>query len=70
MAGRDLRSIVDRIVDLPTLPQIVTTIMAMIEDPNSSAKDINDVMSNDPALAGKILKLVNSAFYGSPQSTK
>lgn len=68
MAGKDLKSIVDRIVDLPTLPQVVTTIMGLIEDPNSSAKDINDVMSNDPAMAGKILKLVNSAFYGLPNA--
>ncbi len=66
MADKDLKNIVNRIVDLPTLPQVVTTIMALIEDPDSSAKDINDVMANDPALAGKILKLVNSAFYGLP----
>ncbi len=66
MPPKDLKSIVDRIVDLPTLPQVVTKIMALIEDPNSSAKSINDVMSNDPALAGKILKLVNSAFYALP----
>ena len=64
MAGRDLKSIVDRIVDLPTLPQVVTTIMGLLEDPNSSARDINDVMTHDPALVGKILKLVNSSFYG------
>ncbi|MBN2713705.1 MAG: HDOD domain-containing protein [Planctomycetes bacterium] len=66
MAGKDLKSIVDRIVDLPTLPQVVTTIMTLIEDPDSSASDINDVMTNDPALAGRILKLVNSVFYGLP----
>ncbi len=68
MAGRDLKSIVDRIVDLPTLPQVVSTIMSLLDDPDSSAKDINDVMVNDPALAGKILKLVNSAFYGLPNT--
>ena len=66
MAGKDLKGIVDNIVDLPTLPQVVTTIMGLLEDPHSSAKDVNDVMTNDPALAGKILKLVNSAFYGLP----
>jgi HD-like signal output (HDOD) protein len=68
MSRPDLKNIVDRIVDLPTLPQVVTTIMTLLEDPQSSAKDINDVMRNDPALAAKILKLVNSAFYGLPNS--
>ncbi len=66
MAGKDLRGIIDRIVDLPTLPQVVSTIMSLLDDPTSSAKDINSVMSNDPALAARILKLVNSAFYGLP----
>jgi HD-like signal output (HDOD) protein len=66
MAGRDLKSIVDRIIDLPTLPQVVTRIMSLLEDPSSSAKDINDVMCQDPALVAKILKVVNSAFYGLP----
>lgn len=62
--ARDLRGIVDKIVDLPTLPQVVTAIMGLIEDPDSSAKDIEGVMGNDPALVAKILKLVNSPFYG------
>lgn len=66
MAGSDLKSIVDRIVDLPTLPQVVTTIMGLLDDPDSSARDVNDVMANDPALVAKILKLVNSVFYGLP----
>ncbi len=64
MAGKDLKSIVDRVVDLPTLPDVVTKIMGLIEDPRSTARQINDVMSRDPALAAKILKLVNSSFYG------
>lgn len=66
MAGADLKSIVDRIVDLPTLPQVVTRLMALIEDPKSSARQIDEVMRQDPALAAKILKLVNSSFYGLP----
>ncbi len=66
MSKPDLTHIVGRIVDLPTLPQVVTAVMSLIEDPNSSASDINAVMSHDPALAGKILKVVNSSFYGLP----
>lgn len=66
MAGRDLRDIVDRIIDLPTLPQVVSRILGLIDDPTSNVKDINEVMSKDPALVAKILKVVNSAFYGLP----
>ena len=66
MALRDLEGITRNIVDLPTLPQVVTAIMGLIDDPRSSASDINEIMERDPALAGKILKLVNSAYYGLP----
>ncbi|MCX7935212.1 MAG: HDOD domain-containing protein, partial [Planctomycetota bacterium] len=66
MAGTDLKGIVERIVDLPTLPQVVNTLLTLLDDPTSSARDVNEVMAHDPALVAKILKLVNSSFYGLP----
>ena len=64
--AKDLRSIVKKIDELPTLPQVVTVILSLIDSPDSSAEDINKVMEKDPSLVGKILKLVNSAYYGLP----
>ena len=63
---KDLKVVVDRIEELPTLPQVAAKLMKLIDDPNSSAGDLHKVMSRDAALAGKMLKLVNSAFYGLP----
>jgi len=37
-----------------------------VEDPRSTAQDMHDIVKHDPALAAKILKIVNSAFYGLP----
>ena len=62
----DLKTVVDRIEELPTLPQVAAKIMRLIDDPATSATDVHKVMSRDPALAAKMLKLVNSAFYGLP----
>ncbi len=62
--GRDLSRLVERIEELPTLPQVALNIIRTVENPNSSARDIEKVLSADPALAAKILKLVNSAFFG------
>jgi len=59
-----LRSLVQQIDDLPTLPSVVTQIIKMVEDPETSASDMNSVISQDPSLTAKVLKLVNSAFYG------
>lgn len=64
--GKDTETLVRNIVDLPTLPQVITTLMSLLDDPNSSVRDINNVMGKDQALVAKILKLVNSAFYAIP----
>lgn len=59
-----LKGLVKQIDDLPTLPSVVTKILKMVEDPETSAADMNSVISQDPTLTAKVLKLVNSAFYG------
>ncbi len=63
----DPRKIIRNIDDLPTLPQVVARVNEMIGDPSVSAGDINDIISKDVALSARILKLVNSAFYGFPR---
>ncbi len=50
--------------DLPPFPTAVQKLLAVMRDENSSAVDVNKVISSDQALAGKILKLVNSSYYG------
>lgn len=51
---------------IATLPEITLKIIELVESPNSTAQDLNKVISNDPALCSRILKVVNSAFYGLP----
>ena len=41
-------------------------IIKLVESPNSTAQDLHKVIANDPALCSRILKVVNSAFYGLP----
>jgi len=50
--------------ELPPLPMAVQKLLAVMNDEKSSADDVTQVLSSDQALAGKILKLVNSSFYG------
>jgi len=64
--AKDTQAIVNNIVDLPSLPQVVTTLMSLLDDPNTSVRDVNRVMASDPALVAKLLKVVNSAFYAIP----
>jgi len=52
---------------IATLPEITLRIIEVVENPNSTAKDLQQIISNDPALCARILKVVNSAFYALPQ---
>jgi HD-like signal output (HDOD) protein len=52
---------------IATLPEITLRIIELVEDPTSTAQDLHTVIANDPALCSRILKVVNSAFYGLPR---
>jgi len=60
----ETRRLVQRIVDLPTLPTVIPTVFRLAEDHRSSARDLARVIANDQSLASRILRLANSAFYG------
>jgi HD-like signal output (HDOD) protein len=55
-----------RIGDIATLPEVTLKIISIVDDPKSTARDLHMVIKNDPALSTKVLKVVNSAFYGLP----
>ncbi len=51
---------------IATLPEITVRIIELVEDPTSTAQDLNGVIATDPALCSRVLKVVNSSFYGLP----
>jgi putative nucleotidyltransferase with HDIG domain len=64
---KQFKTLTEGIQDLPTLPSVVLKLNSMIRSPRTSAQQIGELISNDPALTAKALKLVNSAFYGFPR---
>jgi putative nucleotidyltransferase with HDIG domain len=48
---------------LPPLPAVALKVMQVAQDPKSSASDLAIVISSDPGLSARILKIVNSAAY-------
>jgi putative nucleotidyltransferase with HDIG domain len=54
----------DRIDDIPTLPTIVLELNKLLQDPDTPITEVADIIEKDQSIALKILKLVNSAFYG------
>ena len=49
---------------LAPLPTLVKKIMEVFRDPNSSARDLAEQIKKDQVLTARILKIVNSAYYG------
>lgn len=64
--GREqhIKAIARRIQSLPTLPPVVKKLTTMVESPDVTAKDVGKLISSDQVLSAKVLKLVNSSFYG------
>jgi HD-like signal output (HDOD) protein len=61
------RDIVSSEVKLASFPDIYFKIRRVLDSPTSSAAQVADVISKDTSLSAKLLKLVNSPFYGLPQ---
>jgi len=61
-----VRRKIENIKGLPTLPGVVQKISNMVENSTTSAEDIGRIISSDQVLTAKVLKLINSAFYGFP----
>jgi HD-like signal output (HDOD) protein len=49
---------------LVSFPQVAVRVTQLVEDPQSSATDLGYVISQDPALALRVLQLANSSMYG------
>jgi len=64
MDSKTMMKKLERIQDLPTLPTILFEVNRLLEDMNTSAKKLSDTIAKDQSMVAKILKLVNSAFYG------
>lgn len=71
-ATRDLAmdlatSLIDDVSYLVSPPDVCVKVFELIESSDSSAQDIGEVISRDPSLTARLLRLVNSSFYNFPR---
>lgn len=62
-----VRSALKRVTTVATLPVSAMRIMKIAEDPMATEDALLEVLEGDPPLAARVLKVVNSAFYGRPR---
>ena len=53
--------------NLPTLPTVAVDLLKLTGDPEVDLADISQLVEKDVALSGKILRTVNSSYYGLSQ---
>lgn len=64
MDKAQLRLAVENSSNLPTLPTIVQKIIEMVDSSETTGRQLGAELSKDQVLSAKVLKLVNSGFYG------
>jgi len=65
--AEQIRRLASSAAGLPALPLISSRLLEVVDDPRTSASDLAILISSDSALATRLLKLANSAFYGFPR---
>lgn len=56
--------LIRQIEELPALPETVKKVKKLVSDPNSSVRQVGEIVGMDPAVSARLLKLANSAAYG------
>lgn len=67
MENSELKNKLSAIKHLPALPKAVSHVLQLLQNPDSTAHEIGNAISQDQALATKVLRTANSAFYGFPR---
>lgn len=67
MFDEALQRVVREVDELPTLPAVYRAVLAETKHPRASLGRIGRLIEQDIALSAQILKVVNSAYFGTPQ---
>jgi len=59
-----LSRVVQRIRSLPTLPSVYHRVQEAMRNPDTTAGDLAKIIESDQAIASKVLRLVNSSYFG------
>jgi len=64
LISAELKQVLGSIEKLPSIPKLFNELREALEKEDSSPQQLGDLIQRDIAMTAKILKLVNSAFFG------
>jgi HD-like signal output (HDOD) protein len=59
-----VKTLVARINKLPTLPATYQRLVECLRSPTADMEDVANIISMDPSMSARLLKVVNSAYFG------
>ncbi|MCL1892874.1 MAG: HDOD domain-containing protein [Holophagaceae bacterium] len=66
----NVNKLVEDLGKLPPIPHIATQVLKLTSDPDCSLNELQQVIASDQALAAQILKIANSAMFGSMRAIR
>lgn len=64
MSNDTLESFILKSLDLPAIPMVAAKVMQLLDTPGASLVDVQEIVSADPAVVSRLLRIANSPFYG------
>jgi HD-like signal output (HDOD) protein len=64
MTDEPLAKVTTYLKNMPSLPVTVAKVLQICDTPNTRPADLNRIIMLDPVLVGRLIKLVNSAYFG------
>ncbi len=61
---KNIQTLIESRGDLPALPEALIRVQKLITNPDVRIGELADVMRTDPAMAGKVVQVSNSALFG------
>jgi len=65
-----LKDLILNAQDLPAMPHVASKVLELAGNPDTTAAKLQQVISDDQAMAARILKIANSALYGCSRKIK
>ena len=67
MENKELIKRLANVRNMPALPLVASNVIKLTQNPDSTAFEIAEAISQDQVLASKVLRIANSAYYGFPK---
>jgi len=66
MRDTKLNEILSEVKSFPTMPGAGAKMLSLLEEPDTTVSEIEEILRYDPGLTANVLKLANSAYFGMP----